>query len=287
MSKTFYFNDPSLLNRWVISQKYFQIQTNGLELIDKWQSQFSVLEGLTLTPSVGTTIDDAATLTDEDDSTFTRLSGTSTQEIKYDLGVSTSQKVKRLDVHFVRQAVDQDWDDTIYSVSTDDTNYVELPLQESGNTDNDTYTQSFISESIEGIYHRYGKITFSGSSFETNEVWIREIKGYVSSYTTNSRWLVNKEYAHELTLSAISATTTGSGDLRIQLSKEGVWYYWDGSEWSFVGIDEQQWFVKSNTIADANTNIGTFLDDTTTNIEVGVKVFLKGDIAVESITLTA
>lgn len=288
MSKTFDFTQTKYIQDWTGNKEdVFRLNSNGLELQRTLTGESNILAGTTLVAETGTTINGGSSATDWEKATICMLQGTDVQEVTVDFGSGNTKYVRRLAMQLVQQDPDETFGAVEFYVSEDNTVWTKRPIEQDTS---DPIIDYF--DIQEGTACRYIKLVFHGTSLNTDEIRFREVYLFQSVYPTPFQLVRSNQELYTNTLTGVTGnvTETGSSELKVQLLKQDLPYYWDGSSWVSCGGDTTRYNEFSNTIADANTNIASFLPGSGDDIKVGVQLVYVPELtttpACEDITLT-
>jgi len=259
----------------IIDDDNLVIRSSGLTVDRNQLGQINLLYDTTITDEADTTTALSTNGTDWDLGTSLKASGLTKQQFNIDLGAGSEIYLSQLEIYVNKQESDTINDVRVFT-STDDTNYLELILDE---IDNDSAAVVVNSHRPQGQYTRYIRIIMTGTANNPDEIWISELTGYRSEYITPFVYAkhtdVLKLSTNKLTTFTEDPTTAPSGASRTyHLYKDTDAYYYDGSDWVVV-TDVNVYDEQSNTAVEVNSNIGSFLTGISTEVSVSVGVVLN------------
>ncbi len=265
----------------------FLIKNNGVQTKKNRTSDTNSLYGLAITEVAGTTIAGATQTTDWDLGKFTILTGTAEQAITMDIGSGSEVYFKKFKISMLPESGIEVFGAVTVEVSNDESNWYTIGYIQ----DTSDSTVYIYSSQTGGVYGRYLRFTFAGTTADADKIVIADIQAYRATYPIPFQVIKHREVLETNSLSAVAGNITESGSAvpKLQFYKNTDLYYWDGSAWTQVGSDTSRYDEYSCTITDANTNIGTLITGTS-NVLIGLQLVLipTEDItpACQDITLT-
>jgi len=282
MSKTFDFTRLDLIHDWDSKQSYFQLGPTGLQMKRTETLDANILSGTTLVAAAGTTINNGTSATDWEKASVTTLQGTGVQEVTIDFGVGVTKYLKKMVIHRVQQTSAETFNAVQVYGSADGTNWFERPMEQST-----TEPTIYMIDVADGTLVRHLKIKGAGTSLSADVLHLRECMAYEAGFKQPFVTIDHSLALWTNNLTGVVATPTlpASTLLNIQLLKNDLPYYWDGSTWVSAGSDLTRCDEFSNTIAIANTNAPTFLPGSGDKQKIGIRlVYIPTSLATPSIT---
>jgi hypothetical protein len=237
-------------------------------------SSTNSLYNKTISEVAGTTISGATNTTDWESGSYTFLEGTGEQGITIDLGSGAEIYLKKLAIRLVPESETVTFGAVTAEVSDDDTNWVNLGYTQA-TTDSTLYIYS---PQTVGIYTRYLRFTFHGTTANTDRIVIEEIEAYRAVYPIDFSVIRNNEIYETASMSAFAATTSAGESgcaIRYQIFKNNIPYYYStvDAAWKQVGTDTTRYDEFSTLEADINTHIGSLITGSD-DVLIGVQVIL-------------
>jgi hypothetical protein len=245
-----------------------RIGSNGMQLNRAYtNNDDNMLYNTTIEALGSTTIGGAVDATDWEDGKYSFIEdSTSTQQIKIEMGSGEEFYLKKLTIKTILESGDSIKTPVIVEISEDDTNYVKLLVEISDNIIT-AYTDINV-----GLYCKYIKFTFSGTTLDTERIVIADIRAYRAVYINKNVTIEHKDTYITDTFTGITPTviTPVGTSIKYQVLKNSIPYYWNGSAWKQTVKNVMYDNINCSTSTEITSNASTFPITSGEKVTIGV-----------------